>query len=268
MKILVSDLAKLYGISNQTLHYYEEKKILKPSRDMLNNYRYYEANDLRRLGAIKKYRNAGFSMKNALEMSNADNEQEVIQKLKKQRKLLKKSIERKQILINQIDENLTMYQRTFEQDSKYIVEELESFYMLASYGKEIIFQDAAFREEGIPWVENIFLTGASRMFRINQNTGKITHEAHGMLASSEIAKYLNLKITENVLIVESGSFVTSTFTVENDEMIEKKISDCLEYIVKEGFKLRGNPFVKTAFASKNKSGNYTLLMQLLVPIHK
>lgn len=41
MEIIVSDLAKLYGISNQTLHYYEDKNILHPKRNVINNYRYY-----------------------------------------------------------------------------------------------------------------------------------------------------------------------------------------------------------------------------------
>lgn len=85
MDILVSDLAKLLGLSNQTLHYYENKKILNPKRDIMNSYRYYDAADLSLLGSIKKYRNAGFSLSETMMLCHNSDELDIISQYNKQK---------------------------------------------------------------------------------------------------------------------------------------------------------------------------------------
>jgi DNA-binding transcriptional MerR regulator/effector-binding domain-containing protein len=266
MKILVSDLARLYGITSQTLHYYEAKKILCPQRDFINNYRYYKLSDLKLIGSIKKYRNAGFSLQDTLSICDSDNECDIISKYHKQKELLEKEIEKKQLTINQFNEDLSLHLRYKEKGNTFFVEELEGFLMFESPDKEIIFQNQPMTTEAIPWFENIFFTRASRTFYIDNNTKKICRNTYGMLASVSNASFLNLNITENVKEIEGGTFVTSIINTNYDKDVEKVIYDCMDYINDKNYKMRGNPFDKTIFVYKNENSEYKLLKQILVPV--
>lgn len=57
----IGEISKLYGISPDSLRYYEELGILKPHRSE-NNYRMYHIHDLWRLNVIRDLRALGFSM--------------------------------------------------------------------------------------------------------------------------------------------------------------------------------------------------------------
>lgn len=57
----IGEISKLYNIGTDSLRYYEEIGILKPSRDE-NGYRMYSVNDIRTLNILRELRSIGFSM--------------------------------------------------------------------------------------------------------------------------------------------------------------------------------------------------------------
>ena len=165
MDILVGDLAKLYGISSQTLHYYEEKKILSPKRDELTGYRYYDPSDLSRLGSIKKYRNAGFPLDKALTITDQADKWGIVSNYLEQKKSLMEEIHKLQQIIHSLDKDLSLYLRFREIGNQILLEELEGFLRLESKGNKIIYQDQKLRTEAIPWFKNILHTcGSERYF--------------------------------------------------------------------------------------------------------
>lgn len=56
----INEVSQLYGISIDSLRYYEEIGLLSPKRGE-NKYRYYSFNDLMRLNIIREFRNLNFS---------------------------------------------------------------------------------------------------------------------------------------------------------------------------------------------------------------
>ncbi len=106
MKLSVSEISKLTGVSVRTLHYYDQIGLLKPSFiDTRNGYRFYDESSLERLQVILFYRELDFPLKTISEIitsprydkSKALSEQKHLLTLKKQR------LER---LIDAIDNNL------------------------------------------------------------------------------------------------------------------------------------------------------------------
>ncbi len=62
MMYTVRQLADLAGVSNRTLHYYDEIGLLEPSAVGENNYRYYDSPAVLRLQQILFFRELGFSL--------------------------------------------------------------------------------------------------------------------------------------------------------------------------------------------------------------
>lgn len=58
----VKELAKLAGVTVQTLHYYDKNNVLKPSIRLANGYRLYSQADLSRLQQIIALKFFGFDL--------------------------------------------------------------------------------------------------------------------------------------------------------------------------------------------------------------
>lgn len=74
MKYKISDLAKLLGVTTNTIRRYEKEGYLTPERDS-SEYRWYQEYDISRIAIIRLYLKCGFSHSEIKEMldSNSDN---------------------------------------------------------------------------------------------------------------------------------------------------------------------------------------------------
>ncbi|MBV1756953.1 MAG: MerR family transcriptional regulator [Dethiosulfatibacter sp.] len=266
-RVLVSEIAKLFGLTNQTIHYYEEKKIIKPKRDLLNNYRYFNESDIKRLGAIKKYRNAEFSLEEAEQMCEVDNFDEIITKMSLRREAVLRHIRHQKLIADRLDEQVELTKRYRKVGSQPVVQILPTQFILVAYDSEVIYQDEAFKTEASSWFQNIFFTNACSLFNVNLENGSLKKVAFGMLATDEIKVYLGLKITDNIIVIDEGSFVTATVMIGSDADTQDEMSKLINYCQSNNYCLRGQPFIRTIFSSKSKSDNYLLFVQIFLPIY-
>ncbi|MCD8098350.1 MAG: MerR family transcriptional regulator [Lachnospiraceae bacterium] len=71
-KYKVGEIARMLGLSSETLRYYESHGIITPYRDESSGYRYYEAWDINYLLDSIWYRSFGFSLNDVEQMINRD----------------------------------------------------------------------------------------------------------------------------------------------------------------------------------------------------
>lgn len=69
----IGTIAKLLGISSETLRYYESKNVIQPKRDPDTGYRYYTAWDLHMLLQAKHYQSYGYTLKEIVRLFQKDN---------------------------------------------------------------------------------------------------------------------------------------------------------------------------------------------------
>ena len=106
MKLSISEMAKLSGVSVRTLHYYDEIGLLRP-REVVRDtgYRYYDELSLESLQQILFYRELDFPLKEIVKIiSTSEYQKEEV--LVKQRELLKLKRKRLDKLIRLLDGNL------------------------------------------------------------------------------------------------------------------------------------------------------------------
>lgn len=102
MPYTVKQLAKLSGVSDRTLRYYDEIGLLKPSHVGENQYRYYKKEQLLKLQQILFFRELDFSLAKINEILESDDFNK-IEALVSNRKSLLKKMENIKQLINTID---------------------------------------------------------------------------------------------------------------------------------------------------------------------
>jgi DNA-binding transcriptional MerR regulator len=105
MKYTVKQLARLAGVTNRTLHYYDEIGLLDPASYGDNGYRYYGEEAVFRLQQILFYRELGFSLdqiKSIIDRPNFD----LLQALEGHRRALLERVGRTNLLIDTVDKTI------------------------------------------------------------------------------------------------------------------------------------------------------------------
>lgn len=105
MNYLISEIAKLTGVSVRTLHYYDEIKLLSPAHISETGYRYYNEKNLETLQQILFFRELDFPLKEMIQIMHSPNYNKE-EALMKQKELLILKQERLERLIVLIDDNL------------------------------------------------------------------------------------------------------------------------------------------------------------------
>ena len=79
----VNELATLFGLNVQTLHYYDKIGILKPSyRDPKNGYRKYRFDQTYKLASIRYMRKLGYSIEAVRDFQDTKSPDEALKRLK------------------------------------------------------------------------------------------------------------------------------------------------------------------------------------------
>jgi len=117
MDLTVSQLARLAGVTNRTLHYYDEIGLLHPTSYGDNGYRYYSEDALLRLQQILFYRELGFSLeqiKSILDRPDFD----LLLALEGHKHALQERLERTHRLIDTVDKTILHIRGKINMDKK------------------------------------------------------------------------------------------------------------------------------------------------------
>ena len=79
MRYLTNDLAKLLGVTTNTIRRYEQSGFLNPKRD-ISNYRWYESPDISKAAMVRLYSKCGFSHDEIRSMIKSDNVHDICAK--------------------------------------------------------------------------------------------------------------------------------------------------------------------------------------------
>lgn len=105
----ISEVARYFDISNQTLHYYDRIGLLKPSTtDSRTKYRYYSQQQFNKMFMIKELKRLGFSLDEIMAFERNKNLESLGKVLRKNRKELESRIRELFLIQNRMDFYLEM----------------------------------------------------------------------------------------------------------------------------------------------------------------
>ena len=105
--LTVGQVARLTGVTVRTLHHYDEISLLTPGDRSSAGYRRYIGEDLDRLHRILGYRALGLSLESIAEILD-DRGTSAEAHLRRQRELVRASVERLEELLETIDKELEL----------------------------------------------------------------------------------------------------------------------------------------------------------------
>ncbi|AET59612.1 MerR family transcriptional regulator [Paenibacillus terrae HPL-003] len=109
----ISEISKLYGISVDSLRYYEELGVLEPQREK-NNYRIYSLKDISRLNIIRDLRLLDFSMQQIKDYLDNHSVDKTLEILHEEQRLIQERINKLQQRGKMINERIKVISTNLE----------------------------------------------------------------------------------------------------------------------------------------------------------
>ena len=102
MRYKIGDVAGILGISPDLIRYYEEKGVVAPVKDPLNNYRYYDTWDINYLIDCLWYKNFGFGIEQIANMVAECSYDGLLECLEEKGTEIMEAIRRQELLLQRI----------------------------------------------------------------------------------------------------------------------------------------------------------------------
>ena len=98
----IGEVARILGISTDLIRYYEEKGAVKPKKDRLNRYRYYDLHDVNLLIDCLWYKKMGFGIEEIGRMSNAESRDDLSCRLDERSNEISANIQYQKMLLTRM----------------------------------------------------------------------------------------------------------------------------------------------------------------------
>lgn len=261
----ISDFAKMTGISQSKVRFYEKNGLLKVRKDT-NNYRYFTRWDAFRVNAFRVLLRYGFTVEQAVKMlDERQSDGQFIKSLEEKREELKLEIElinsRKEIL----DDVITYIKEDY--DNKFEVVDKEDFIVVfASRGTD--FHISSENEEVLAlFADLLSITSYARVISKDEliNKNQIVNPSYAFAIPKSKEIYLGEYDRSKTRLIKLGRCVKyyRRSTREYSQKIES-FDPLFDYLEKNKFQISSDPLLFPSFL--NLDGEGSDIEVLFVPI--
>lgn len=263
----IGEISEIYGIGKDSLMYYEELGIIKPSRGE-NGYRLYDITDIWKLNLIKELRNFDVSMKRIKEYLEDRSIETTKQILQEEMKLIDEKIEK----LTDSKNNITKRLKSIDGVVSHI--QLNKIQVVHIKLRKALRLNASISNEGEAdciikrlqkqYGDKIYILG-------NGNIGVVYDE--DKFHKVEDLKYnaafslVDEDESEYNMILDEGNYVTIVYKGAFDEDKEH-IQDMIKYIKQNKYKIAGNIIKICKINIHETSVKEELITEIQIPVRK
>ena len=151
MKYTVGTLAKLFGVSTNTIRRYSEMGYIIPRKDKYSKYSYYDIYDVNRIVEVRMYRKFGLSHDEIKKIVKSD-VTGIVDSFEKRLDIMENEINKLKALRNMFKANMIMIKRIEEYESGYITQNVEATYYIEYQKEQKLFEE----QERLKSIQNLF----------------------------------------------------------------------------------------------------------------
>lgn len=259
-------VADLYGISQDTLYYYESKGLIAPRRDPVNNYRMYGPKEIHRLNIIRELLELDFPVDQITTFFEKKNIGSTMGIFNSERKRLDDRITKLLRQKQSIDARISMYSEAITKAQNELVEftyELERQCILIS-GNEVDYKliDRAIveymSEHGMP----IVMTGMADCYAVDVD--KINE--YNCFGAKSVFLYSPSENYKSNYELPAGTYAECTYRGFVWKTTEK-LPDMLEEIIARGYDTCGDPIEMCIIDEYESDDEDEYVTRLEIPVN-
>lgn len=267
MKYSVGEVSKLLGITSNALRFYDQKKVLRTSREK-NGRRFYEQTDIVRLLSCKKYSSMEIPLRTIAEQfsEGGDRKEAIAQRLNH----YMVSAQKKAIFYQTLAENIALHMNAMEQIPALYgnirMETSPECLFLFDSKDQLMTRDHVLRVEMKQWISAMPATRIASVYLSDDTKSGEATLAYSILSKQLAATTLDIR-SSKVLIAPAGPSLHAVLS-HYDFLTkpESIFSDMFAYMEEHGLRLHGNPWAQIIVVESDVHNTYHTFADVWVPI--
>lgn len=257
----ISEIANLFGVSTDTLRFYEKKGLLKPSVNNQNHYRSYELTDINLLIDILFYRRMDLSIKDIHTILYEGDLDQLQQTLIYKEQEIRDLIEEQKLILNKLMLTAHHVDEIKSAMGEVKIQPMPAYYVLLRGKNEI----AAYRKSKKIFNSDIF--DVCQLVGVYQQTmNVIKQEAFMILLEKQMEDEFHLLKNQNCSLLEEEAMCARVLMKFNDHKnIQEQLAPVLDKITKLDRVITGRIYINYMLAvSETDASEY--YSEILIPV--
>ena len=243
MQYKIGDVARILGISSDLIRYYEEKGIVKPTKDPSNNYRYYDAWDINYLTDCLWFKNFGFGIDQVSQFITEYSYDSLLDSMDNKADELLASIKRQELLLQRIRKYCERLIQTRKQVGKCAVSENYEFVRYINRQNTVYKNDARLQALTREWLK--YMPFTRRYFEIPEEIlleGGEDYEWGFSLGMQYVTEF-GIDIAPPIEFVPSTLCIYSAFkSAGKGNFTPRHLDFMKDFAAENGYKITGRAF--------------------------
>lgn len=268
MQYKIGDVARILGISPDLIRYYEEKGVVTPQKDPLNNYRYFGTWDINFLIDCLWFKNFGFGIEQVAHIVSRNTYDDLVGNLIQRGDEIEENIRYQELLLQRIrkySEGLTTL-RDFI--GKCDIRRSAEFVRYLNRHNTIYDEAAELQKLSRQWLK--YMPFSRRYFEVPEGglSGEGDDYAWGFSIAMPYVEAFKIDVKPPVRQKPSQLCIHSAFTsTGKDKFTARHLDYILDYAEQNGHKIAGNAFGNLA-CSVVENGEITGFFEVWLPIEE
>lgn len=264
----ISEVAKMLGLSTETIRYYESQGAIKPIRNEQNGYRYYGGWDIHMLTRARMYLFYGFSMEETSFLLSYQDPQYVILDLAQKEVELEQEIILKVNQLKRIRQEQDNIQCISKDVGEYRIEKNPAIYRLHMQDGYTAKPEKEIRELVTKWTNKASFLFSTALFRLEDIKSNKKTFSFGFGIEEEYAELLGIGNSKYVEYIPSQMCI---YTVVPSRSSLYLNTDCLfdtfSWMEKQNLKVEGDIFTRVVLMLR-PDNEYFNWHQVWIPVVK
>lgn len=263
----IGEIAKMLGISPETIRNYERKGMIDPYKEESTQYRYYDVIQINHLMNIQKYQRYGYTLQQIKDiMKNTSMLPLEMSLEEKQADLLEEAFYMN-LRLHSINENMQCMLQAQNAKQGCFMGKRPAMYRLSYQNKYELDTQEVVQQELVKWLKHAdlpFMSGSTSALAIMNGTHAFDF---GFCMYKQTAEYIGIKENAVVKYYDSCPAILFYYEVNANSDMKASADMVLEYAREHGVEICGESVTRVIFANWKKE-DYTISHLVWIPIKK
>lgn len=237
----IGELAKVLGITSETIRYYERKKIINPIHDEETGYRYYTTWDLHMIIRARCYLKFGFTIEEVAHLLSQEDIQEIDDILSKQEDILQQQLIYQMNLLKRLRLNRTLIRDSKKEDQQLCLKMSPAIYRINTQINYNLVSSKKHKAEIKKVCENVPFVFSTALFKQENIIDQIDEFDFGIGIEEEFATFLNIKENDYITYHPSRLCLYMCISSRSSQYLSIKVLEpAFAYMKEHNLQLAGD----------------------------
>lgn len=264
----IGEIAKLLGISTETIRNYEKKGIIRPYKEEDSNYRYFDIIQINHLLNLQKYQKYGYHLQDIKDILNDYTMHDVYKSLMEQEQVLMNEAFYLNLKINSVHTTMScMVDAQYAKEGCFLGTR-PALYRLSYQRNHELIRDQEVQEELVKWLKyaDLPFMSASTPLDVVMSEGKDFD--FGFCLDKKTAEFLGIHESNIVTYYESCPAIVFYYEASEKENMDKIKQMVLSFAKENNLEICGESVSRVIFARWNDQNDYLISHLVWIPYRK